>query len=141
MRVIRLGPLLLLLAACSSDPSGPDSGVLVGLFGNPNQAAQLVALHQGAELQLACGAYFAVSGPIRLDGDLTFRAEGTWHPVSFGIPSDPRHGAAVGSYESATGRVRVRLDLGGDDPFPYVLESGVSAGLEHVVCGLTAPVG
>jgi hypothetical protein len=139
MRITRLAPLLVLLGACSSDPSGPDGNVLVGLFGNPDQRAQLVALHESAELQLPCGAYFGVTGPIRLAGDLTFRAEGTWHPVSFGIPSEPQHGVAVGSYETATGQVHVHLELGGDDPLPYLLESGVSAGLEQVVCGLAAP--
>ena len=136
----RLAPLFLLLGACSSEPNGPDGGgVLVGLFGTPDQMPHLVARHESAALQLPCGAYFGVTGPIRLAGDLSFRAEGTWHPVSFGIPSEPQHGAAVGSYETATGRVHVHLELGGDDPLPYVLESGVSAGLEHVVCGLSAP--
>ena len=139
MRITALAALVLLLGACSSDPSGPDGGALVGLFGNPDQMAQLVALHESAELQLPCGAYFGVAGPIRLADDLTFRAEGTWHPVTFGGPADPKRGVAVGSYETATGRVHLHLELGGDDPFPYVLESGVSGGLEHVVCALSAP--
>ena len=141
MRITGLAALVLLLGACSPDPNGPDGGVLVGLFGNPDQMAQLVALHESAELQLPCGDYFGVPDPIRLADDLTFRAEGTWHPMSFGIPREPVHGVAVGSYETATGRVRVHLDLdlGGDDPLPYVLESGVSGGLEHVVCALSAP--
>lgn len=139
MRLRRLVPLAMLLGACSSEPNAPESGVLVGLFGNPDQAAQLVALHESAELQLPCGAYFGVSGPIRLADDLTFRAEGFWHAAPFGIPGEPERGVAIGSYETATGRVHVHLDLGGDDPFPYVLQSGVSGGLEHVVCGLTSP--
>lgn len=139
MRVTGLVSLALLLGACSSDPSGPDGGVLLGLFGNPDQMAQLVALHGSAELQLPCGSYFEISGPIRLASDLTFRAEGTWHPLSFGIPSGPTHGAAVGSYETASGRVHLHLELGGDDPLPYVLQSGVSGDLEHVVCALSAP--
>lgn len=139
MRLNGLVSLALLLGACSSDPSGPDGGVLVGLFGNPDQRAQLVALHGSAELQLPCGEYFEVPDPIRLAADLTFRADGTWHPRAFGIPMDPVRGTAVGSYETATGRVRLHLELGGDDPLSYVLESGVSAGLDHVVCALSAP--
>ena len=131
--------LVILLCACSSDPSGPGGGALTGLFGNPDQLAQLVALHESAELQLPCGAYFGVSGPIRLADDLTFRAEGLWHASSFGIPSEPERGVAIGSYETATGQVHMHLELGGDDPFPYVLASGVSGGLEHVVCALTSP--
>jgi hypothetical protein len=138
MRMTRLAGLVMLLGACSADPNGPDGGVLVGLFGNPDQMAQLVALHESAELQLPCGEYFALSGPIRLAGDLTFRAEGIWHPMSFGIPRDPVRGVAIGNYETATGRVHLQLELGGDDPVPYVLMSGVSAGLERVVCALSA---
>lgn len=143
MRLSRLSGVAaaLVVAACSSDPTGPDRGVLVGLFGNPDQLAQLVALHASAELQFPCGEYFAVSGPIRLNGDLTFRAGGKYYPMSFGIPAGPRDGFAVGAYDTATGRVHLRLELGGDDPRPYDLQPGVSAGLDHVVCALSATAG
>jgi len=129
-----------LLAACSSDPNGPRTGLLTGLYGNPEQHAQLVALHRSAELQFPCGSYFESREPIVLDGDLTFRAPGKLHLASFGIPADPTDVVAVGSYESATGLVRMHLEGDGDDPIPYVLTPGQSGELDQVVCALTSAI-
>ena len=127
----------LLLAACSSDPNGPDNGVLVGRFGNSDQHAELMALHGAAELQLICGSYFAFAGPVQLAADLTFRESGKYYPSSFGIPAGPIDAVAVGSYETSTGTVRMHLEMNGDDPFPYELHSGESGELDKVVCALS----
>lgn len=129
--------IALLLAGCSSDPNGPDNGVLVGRFGNADQHAELVALHAAAELQLICGSYFAFSGAVRLAGDLTFRESGKYYPSSFGIPAGPVDAVAVGSYDTSTGTVHMHLEMAGDDPFPWELHSGESGELDKVVCALS----
>ena len=129
--------VVLLLAGCSSDPNGPDNGVLLGRFGNADQHAELVALHGAAELQLICGSYFAFQGPVQLASDLTFRESGKFYPSSFGIPAGPIDAVAVGSYETSTGTVRMHLEMNGDDPFPYELRSGESGELDKVVCALS----
>ncbi len=137
MRLRLLPALCLLAAACSSDPDGPDTGLVVGIYGNAEQHAQLVALHGSAELQFPCGGYFEATDPIHLDADLTFRAPGRLHTGGFGVPSEPEDAVAVGSYESATGIIRMHLEGGGDDPIPYVLTSGQSGELGQVVCALS----
>jgi hypothetical protein len=137
MRALPGFAVALLLAGCSSDPNGPDNGVLVGRFGNADQHAELVALHGAAELQLICGSYFAFPGPVRLAADLTFRESGKYYLSGFGIPSGPIDAVAVGSYETSTGTVRMHLEMDGDDPFPYELYSGESGELDKVVCALS----
>jgi hypothetical protein len=137
MRALPGFAVALLLAGCSSDPNGPDNGVLVGRFGNADQHAELVALHEAAELQLICGSYFAFPGPVRLAADLTFRESGKYYQSGFGIPSGPIDAVAVGSYETSTGTVRMHLEMNGDDPFPYELHSGESGELDKVVCALS----
>lgn len=137
MRVLPGLVVALLVAACSSDPNGPDNGALIGRFGNADQHAELVALHGAAELQLICGSYFAFPGPIRLAADLTFRESGKFYQSGFGIPSGPIDAVAVGSYDTSTGTVNMHLEMAGDDPFPYALHSGESGELDKVVCALS----
>ena len=137
MRALPALALALLLAGCSSDPNGPDNGVLLGRFGSADQHAELVALHEAAELQLICGSYFAFPGPVHLAADLTFRESGKFYPASFGIPTGPVDAVAVGSYETSTGTVRMHLEMNGDDPFPYELRLGESGELDKVVCALS----
>jgi len=135
-RMLGLG-VAVLLAGCSSDPSGPDNGALVGRFGNADQHAELLAVHEAAELQLMCGSYFAFTGPIRLAADLTFREAGKYYPSGFGIPSGPIDAVAVGSYDTSSGTVNMHLEMSGDDPFPYALHLGQSGELDKVVCALS----
>ena len=117
---------VLLLAACSSDPTAPGTAAVIGRFGDPGLHAELIAIHAGAELLLPCGAYFATTSPLELDGAQHFSQSGKYYPQPFGLPSAPLPATITGQYVNDVVQVQLHTTGGGEDPFTYQLQRDVS---------------
>jgi hypothetical protein len=109
----------LALSACGSDSTAPDSLVLVGQWGSTD--AELVAIHAGAEVRLAC-ALVVVERAIPISEANTFRAQGRFYGSRAveGTPTATVTGTLSGSQLHVTVSQSYM-----PEPLSYVLEAGV----------------
>jgi hypothetical protein len=113
--------LLLLLAACASEPLEPSERVLIGNWGSPD--VELIAIRAGAEIRVGC-ATIVIERPIALTEDNHFAAQGRLDGSGAEFGEQP--------VESVTGTLTASQILlaapsaAGGEPVTYLLEAGMA---------------
>jgi hypothetical protein len=130
---------ILLFTACNDDPGGPGDQLLLGRFGDPENHAELLAIHAGTELNTGCGNFFSSDQPVELSDDGSFDLRGRWH--FGGAFVDPQDAGATIVGQFAADRVTLTLHIDGrtgtsGDPAVFDLRRDVSVNFGEVLCAL-----
>jgi hypothetical protein len=127
---------IFLLSGCGDDSTEPGTQLLLGSFGDIEQHAELTAIHEGAELVVACSGYFSSSDPIELDEDGSFTRRGRWHGTVFGVGGADAAATIEGQVEADHVSLLLRLDEGNTAASTFELQRNVDGRPDEPLCAL-----
>jgi hypothetical protein len=125
---------ILLSTACGNSSGGPGEQLLLGRFGDPVVFAELAAIHEGAELVVACQGYFSSPAAIELADDGSFRQRGRWYPQAWGNPPNEVDATISGQLSGDRVQVTLEFDDRDADPAVYDLRRDVSVNFGEIGC-------